>query len=77
MALSTTWAAETGQYWRSGIANNAPRLLTPASGILDGGGNRVFKISSLSFVYGATLVSMAVERFHGSYFNFTPIFRHD
>jgi len=55
-SLSSTLGAESGTALAISIANNATQTVNASSGILDGSGNRVFTISSMSFVNGATLV---------------------
>src|SRR5579862_3631913 len=55
-ALSSTLSNEPGFSVAISIANNATQIVNAASGTLDGNGNRVFSLSSLAFVNGATLV---------------------
>ena len=53
--LSTTLGGETGTSLAINIANGGNQTVSAASGTLDGSGNRVFTVSSMSFVNGATL----------------------
>jgi len=53
--LSTTLGAEPGTSLGISIANGATQTVNASSGVLDGSGNRVFAVSSLAFVNGATL----------------------
>jgi hypothetical protein len=53
--LNSTLGAESGNALAISIANGANQTVNASSGLLDGSGNRVFTLSSLSFVNGATL----------------------
>ncbi|HXI83202.1 MAG TPA: PEP-CTERM sorting domain-containing protein [Verrucomicrobiae bacterium] len=54
-ALSATLGAEAGTALAISIGNNATQTVNASSGTLDGSGNDVFTISSMSFVAGSTL----------------------
>jgi MYXO-CTERM domain-containing protein len=54
-SLSSTLGAEAGTSLAISIANGANQTVSASSGILDGSGNRVFTVTSQSFVNGATL----------------------
>jgi hypothetical protein len=53
--LSSSLGAEAGTSVAINVANNGTQTINASSGVLDGTGNRVFTVSSLSFVNGATL----------------------
>jgi len=53
--LSTTLGAETGSNVTFNISNGATQTVNAASGAVDGNGNRVFTVTSVNFVNGATL----------------------
>ena len=55
-SLSATLGAEAGTALAISIGNNATQTVNAASGTLDGSGNNVFTVSSMSFVNGATLI---------------------
>jgi PEP-CTERM motif len=54
-SLNSTLAAEAGTLLAISIGNGGSQTINASSGQLDGSGNRVFTVSSLSFVNGATL----------------------
>jgi choice-of-anchor A domain-containing protein len=54
--LSSTLGAEAGTSLAISIANGATQTVNISSGTLDGSGDRVFTLSSVSFVNGSTLV---------------------
>jgi hypothetical protein len=53
--LSSTLSGESGTALAISIANGGTQTVNASGGTLDGNGNRVFAVSSLSFVNGATL----------------------
>jgi hypothetical protein len=53
--LNTTLGGEAGTSVAISIMNGANQTINASSGMLDGGGNRIFTVSSMSFVNGATL----------------------
>ncbi len=53
--LSTTLGGESGTSLGISIGNGGTQTVNASSGVLDGSGNRVFTVSSLAFVNGATL----------------------
>jgi len=55
-SLSSTLGAESGASLAISVGNNATQTVNVASGILDGNGNRIFTVSSVSFVNGTTLL---------------------
>ena len=54
-SLNSTLGAETGTSVAVNIANGGSQTINASSGTLDGSGNRVFTVSSMNFVNGATL----------------------
>jgi len=54
-SLSSTLGAEVGMSLAINVGNGGNQIVNASSGILDGNGNRVFSVSSLNFVNGATL----------------------
>lgn len=54
-SLSSTLGAELGTNLAINIANGGSQTINASSGTLDANGNDVFKVTSLSFVNGATL----------------------
>ena len=74
-ALSATLGAEAGTALNISIANNATQTVNAASGTLDGSGNDVFTVGSMSFVNGATLiVNGSASQFVVLNFNFNSHF---
>ncbi len=54
-SLNATLGAEAGTPLAISIPNGGNQTVNASSGLLDGTGNRVFTVSSMSFVNGATL----------------------
>src|SRR5207244_410926 len=54
-SLNTTLGAESGSSLAISIPNGGNQTVNASSGLLDGTGNRVFTVSSMSFVNGATM----------------------
>jgi hypothetical protein len=54
-SLSTTLGAEAGTSLAISVGNGATQTVNASSGMLDASGNRVFRVTGLSFVNGATL----------------------
>jgi hypothetical protein len=53
--LSSSLGVKSGTALTISIANGAKQTVLASSGVLDGNGNRVFNVSSVNFVNGATL----------------------
>ncbi len=74
-SLSATLGGEAGSALAISIGNNATQTVSAASGTLDGSGNDVFTVSSMSFVNGATLViNGSASQFVVLNFNFNTHF---
>src|SRR5882724_7178462 len=77
-SLSFTLGGEAGTALAISIGNNATQTVNAASGTLDGSGNDVFTVSSMSFVNGATLIiNGSASQFVVLNFNFNTHFAGD
>jgi hypothetical protein len=70
-ALSTTLGSEAGTGLAISIGNGGNQTVNAASGTLDANGNRVFDVSSIAFVNGATLTVNGDGAGDSVVFNFT------